>query len=92
MFSDNLFREDSWQFPVSQIGFPLQCGMQSLESLKSPFSKLAVQNNFQFILFLGIPYISLTPTENIRARGDNFLICLIHPVLHCYGQLTTSFV
>lgn len=77
---------------MSQIGFPLQCGMESLESLKSPFSKLSVQNNFQFILFLGVLYTSLIPMENIHAHGDNFLIYLIHPVLNYYGQLTTSFI
>lgn len=92
MFTENSFREDSWQFSMSQIGFPLQSRMESLESLKSPFSKMAIQNNFQFILFLGIPYTLLIPIENIHAHGDNFLICLIYPVLYCYGQLTTSFI
>lgn len=56
MFSDNSFGEDSLQFPMLEIGFPLHCVMKSLESFRSPSLRLSIQNNFQYILFLGIPY------------------------------------
>lgn len=62
----NSCREVSWQFPISQIGFLPQCGLEPLVSLKAPFPKQAMQNNFQVTLFLDMLYTSLIYRENIH--------------------------
>lgn len=49
MFSENSVREDSWQLPLSQIGFLLQYEMESLESLKKSFFQTG--NSKQFPLY-----------------------------------------
>jgi len=49
-------------------------------------------NSKEFPIYSISGYFLYLTNTYIHAYGDNFLICLIHPVLNCYGQLTTSFI